>query len=317
MGFLLGELKEEEAGEEEGRARGKGFSERSEKLRAGKMKECELCQRPARMYCESDQASLCWTCDAKVHSANFLVARHTRSLLCQACQAPTPWRAAGARLGPTVSVCQKCVGRCGRRQASDVEVDSGERAIGRADEIETVEDEDDYDYDYDDDDDDDDEDEAEEEEDGENQVVPWTSTPSLSLSGPVGSLSSEDESSGHGRGYFRTSTTVSMKRRREDEDFLHQEKVGRSSSQANYDTSEDGELSPTPSRAPKDRKITSGEREAVTVSRTKLAGTLRITQNERWKRVERTSSAVGTCSRREESLSAVDLVSDGSESRPM
>ncbi|KAF3782294.1 putative zinc finger protein CONSTANS-LIKE 11 [Nymphaea thermarum] len=202
------------------------------------MKECELCQRPARMYCESDQASLCWTCDANVHSANFLVARHTRSLLCQACQAPTPWRAAGARLGPTVSVCQKCVG-------------------------------------------------------------------------------SEDESSGHGRGHFGTSTTVSMKRRREDEDFLHQEMVGRSSSQANYDTSEDGELSPTPSRAPKDRKITSGEGEAVTVSRTKLAGTLRITQNERWKRVERTSTAVGTCSRREESLSAVDLVSDGSESRPM
>lgn len=185
------------------------------------MKGCELCEKPARMYCESDQASLCWVCDAKVHSANFLVARHTRSLLCQACQAPTPWRAAGARLGPTVSVCQKCVGRCGGRQASDVEVDSGERATGRADEIEK-EDEDDYDDDDDDDDEEEEGEEKEDEEDGENQVVPWTSTPPLSLSGPVASLSSDDESSGHGLDFFGTPPTASLKRRREDEGFLHQ-----------------------------------------------------------------------------------------------
>ncbi|KAK6134844.1 hypothetical protein DH2020_031433 [Rehmannia glutinosa] len=64
----------------------------------------------ARIHCESDQASLCWDCDAKVHSANFLVARHSRNLLCHVCQSPTPWSASGSRLGPTVSVCQKCVG---------------------------------------------------------------------------------------------------------------------------------------------------------------------------------------------------------------
>ncbi|KAL4347120.1 hypothetical protein GQ457_17G024250 [Hibiscus cannabinus] len=37
------------------------------------MKSCELCMSAATTYCESDQASLCWHCDAKVHGANFLV----------------------------------------------------------------------------------------------------------------------------------------------------------------------------------------------------------------------------------------------------
>lgn len=81
------------------------------------MKECELCELSARMYCESDEASLCWDCDAKVHSANFLVARHCRSLLCQICQSVTAWRASGAKPGPTVSVCDRCVG--GSRTKSD------------------------------------------------------------------------------------------------------------------------------------------------------------------------------------------------------
>jgi len=81
------------------------------------MKECELCELSARMYCESDEASLCWGCDAKVHSANFLVARHCRILLCQICQSVTAWRASGAKPGPTVSVCERCVG--GSRAKSD------------------------------------------------------------------------------------------------------------------------------------------------------------------------------------------------------
>ncbi|KAG8364632.1 hypothetical protein BUALT_Bualt18G0017600 [Buddleja alternifolia] len=62
------------------------------------------------MHCESDQASLCWDCDAMVHSANFLVARHSRNLLCRVCQSPTPWSAAGAKLGRTFFVCEQCVG---------------------------------------------------------------------------------------------------------------------------------------------------------------------------------------------------------------
>ncbi|KAJ4871239.1 B-box type zinc finger family protein [Raphanus sativus] len=72
-------------------------------------KKCDLCEGVARMYCESDQASLCWHCDAKVHGANFLVAKHARCLLCSACQSPTPWKATGLRLGPTFSVCDSCV----------------------------------------------------------------------------------------------------------------------------------------------------------------------------------------------------------------
>ncbi|KAK3014362.1 hypothetical protein RJ639_009084 [Escallonia herrerae] len=51
------------------------------------MKRCELCNSIARMYCESDQASLCWDCDARIHSANFLVAKHLRTLLCHSFRA--------------------------------------------------------------------------------------------------------------------------------------------------------------------------------------------------------------------------------------
>jgi hypothetical protein len=87
------------------------------------MKECELCELSARLYCESDEASLCWDCDAKVHSANFLVARHCRSLLCQICQSVTAWRASGAKPGLTVSVCERCAG--GSRAKSDGDDDEG------------------------------------------------------------------------------------------------------------------------------------------------------------------------------------------------
>ncbi|KAF8053870.1 hypothetical protein N665_1367s0007 [Sinapis alba] len=50
-------------------------------------KKCELCDRLARMFCESDQASLCWDCDIKIHGANFL----------------------GIRFGPTGSICEFCL----------------------------------------------------------------------------------------------------------------------------------------------------------------------------------------------------------------
>ncbi|PPD78892.1 hypothetical protein GOBAR_DD24175 [Gossypium barbadense] len=63
------------------------------------------------MYCESDQAILCWDCDSRVHGANFLVAKHSRTLLCHLCQSPTPWNGSGPKLGPTVSVCENCVSR--------------------------------------------------------------------------------------------------------------------------------------------------------------------------------------------------------------
>ncbi|KAK4750637.1 hypothetical protein SAY87_004119 [Trapa incisa] len=150
---------------------------------------CELCGMPARMYCESDQANLCRICDERVHSANFLVAKHTRRLLCQVCQSPTPWVADGLKLGTTVSVCDGCFDSHGK----DPEVGRHVVEEGRHDveedgysvnEVIGDEDGDDDDDPEDDDDDDDhemedeimedDEYDDDEEEDGENQVVPWS-----------------------------------------------------------------------------------------------------------------------------------------------
>ncbi|MBA0563137.1 hypothetical protein Golob_008137 [Gossypium lobatum] len=63
----------------------------------------------ATTYCESDKASLCWDYDAKVHGANYLVARRVRCLLCHACQSPTPCSTSGSKLGFNVSVCDMCI----------------------------------------------------------------------------------------------------------------------------------------------------------------------------------------------------------------
>lgn len=48
---------------------------------------CEFCMalRPI-VYCKSDAARLCLSCDAKVHSANALSSRHPRTLVCEACR---------------------------------------------------------------------------------------------------------------------------------------------------------------------------------------------------------------------------------------
>ncbi|KAM0845698.1 hypothetical protein ACQ4PT_056175 [Festuca glaucescens] len=119
----------------------------------GKVKNaCELCGAAARVYCGADDATLCWGCDAQVHGANFLVARHARALLCRGCARPTPWRAAGPRLGPTASICELCVGR-GRGRPGHGMAGDGH---GEQDEEEMIEDEG-----------------EEEEGEGENQVVPW------------------------------------------------------------------------------------------------------------------------------------------------
>ncbi|KAG0477244.1 hypothetical protein HPP92_014085 [Vanilla planifolia] len=150
------------------------------------MKRCGLCDRAARMYCESDQACLCWECDAKVHGANFLVARHTRELLCRNCQEQTPWRAAGPRLNPTISVCESCA-------AVGKAVREGEVEEGLGGGAEMME-EDDDDDEYEEEDSELEEEEDEEEEEGENQVVPWTLT-----SPPPPSSSSGEESSSPGR----------------------------------------------------------------------------------------------------------------------
>ncbi|XP_075513978.1 uncharacterized protein LOC142549099 [Primulina tabacum] len=91
------------------------------------MKRCELCELKAAIYCGSDKASLCWGCDARVHSANFLVARHSRYLLCGLCRSLTTWAATGAVLSPTMAVCEKCVD--GKRGAAGAEVEERKEVV--------------------------------------------------------------------------------------------------------------------------------------------------------------------------------------------
>ena len=160
------------------------------------MKSCELCKLAARTYCESDQASLCWDCDAKVHGANFLVARHVRCLLCLTCQSLTPWRAAGAKLGHTVSVCERCVNG-GEREESEAENDDHHH-----DDEEKADSDDDVSVDVD------------VEEKGDNQVVPWSivaNTPP-----PASSSSSSDDYSGGDREVSNSTNLFSLKRLREN-----------------------------------------------------------------------------------------------------
>ncbi|KAL3613739.1 hypothetical protein CASFOL_041813 [Castilleja foliolosa] len=126
-------------------------------------KGCELCSSPARMYCHSDQASLCWDCDQKVHAANFLVAKHSRTLLCHLCHSPTPWTASGLNLSHTISVCHGCEANRGGSATSSRRRDDG----GGNDSPESESDDGEYNIDSDGFCED-------EEEEGENQVVPWS-----------------------------------------------------------------------------------------------------------------------------------------------
>lgn len=69
---------------------------------------CELCGSHASVFCPSDDAHLCVTCDAKVHSANFLVSRHCRVLLCSQCRGPTPVRLWGPSPAIPQALCPYC-----------------------------------------------------------------------------------------------------------------------------------------------------------------------------------------------------------------
>ncbi|GMJ10242.1 hypothetical protein HRI_004693400 [Hibiscus trionum] len=143
------------------------------------MRKCELCGGLARMHCESDQANLCWDCDLKVHGANFLVAKHTRSLLCHVCHNSTPWLASGQHLSPTVSVCESCVAN--QDNTRDVTTEPEESSEAEYDE----EDEEDYDDD--------------DNEDAENQVVPWSGdSSSFSMTKPMASSDSMSSTEGGG-----------------------------------------------------------------------------------------------------------------------
>ncbi|XP_059661018.1 uncharacterized protein LOC132307315 [Cornus florida] len=213
-------------------------------------KSCELCKFPARLYCESDQASLCWDCDAKVHFANFLVARHSRSLLCHVCQSPTAWTACGSKLGKTISVCETCADGGGRREEEESEGDN-------VDETDTEDEYEDEDEDEEDDDDD--------EEDGENQVVPWSST----MQPPAASCSSSEESSCR---FNNGDRDVSSKRMRENDSDLHSndDDEGSSSSRRNSPSSE----------AAVEAAVSGGEGAAAFAETTRPMKSRRIEQNE-------------------------------------
>ncbi|URE23675.1 B-box zinc finger family protein [Musa troglodytarum] len=70
---------------------------------------CELCDGEAAVFCGPDAAFLCWACDASVHSANFLVARHVRRVACKACRSlDTARRVFGAAPRRVTPLCASC-----------------------------------------------------------------------------------------------------------------------------------------------------------------------------------------------------------------
>ncbi|XP_010442245.1 PREDICTED: zinc finger protein CONSTANS-LIKE 10 [Camelina sativa] len=67
---------------------------------------CDYCgEQRSMVYCRSDAACLCLSCDRNVHSANALSKRHSRTLICERCNAqPASVRCSDER----VSLCQNC-----------------------------------------------------------------------------------------------------------------------------------------------------------------------------------------------------------------
>ena len=67
---------------------------------------CDFCgDHRSVVYCRSDAACLCLSCDQNVHSANALSRRHSRTLLCDRCNSqPAFVRCEEER----VSLCQNC-----------------------------------------------------------------------------------------------------------------------------------------------------------------------------------------------------------------
>ncbi|XP_057837673.1 uncharacterized protein LOC131047882 [Cryptomeria japonica] len=83
---------------------------------------CELCSKDSALRCEADCANLCWECDAKVHSANFLVARHFRTVLCCRCHGQTCTAICGACPSAEFRLCRTCSELGDSRQNADMKV---------------------------------------------------------------------------------------------------------------------------------------------------------------------------------------------------
>ncbi|KDP41828.1 hypothetical protein JCGZ_26846 [Jatropha curcas] len=58
----------------------------SDSIHAFLIQTCDFCNlKAAVLFCKADSAKLCLVCDQKVHSANALSLKHTRSLICDNC----------------------------------------------------------------------------------------------------------------------------------------------------------------------------------------------------------------------------------------
>ncbi|CAL9150385.1 unnamed protein product [Musa hybrid cultivar] len=67
---------------------------------------CDFCmEQRSVVYCRSDAASLCLSCDRNIHSANALSRRHSRTLLCDRC---TTQPAIVRCIEENASLCQNC-----------------------------------------------------------------------------------------------------------------------------------------------------------------------------------------------------------------
>ncbi|CAI0408354.1 unnamed protein product [Linum tenue] len=87
-------------------------------------KICELCAGAPDVYCNSDDAFLCFNCDARVHQANFLVSRHLRLLLCRTCRCLTQNSVFGPRSLPHSAACASCSSSEVESVSSEQEMDS-------------------------------------------------------------------------------------------------------------------------------------------------------------------------------------------------
>ncbi|KAI9107231.1 hypothetical protein K1719_021840 [Acacia pycnantha] len=67
---------------------------------------CDFCgEQRSMVYCRSDAACLCLSCDRNVHSANALSRRHSRTLVCERCNSqPALVRCTEEK----ISLCQNC-----------------------------------------------------------------------------------------------------------------------------------------------------------------------------------------------------------------
>ncbi|KAL3643311.1 Zinc finger protein CONSTANS-like [Castilleja foliolosa] len=67
---------------------------------------CDFCcEQRSIVYCRSDAACLCLSCDRTIHSANALSKRHSRTLICETCHGqPATIRC----IDENISLCQDC-----------------------------------------------------------------------------------------------------------------------------------------------------------------------------------------------------------------